>query len=408
MKSKAPLSGALQKIDVSEKTGESPLNAAIANTGWRLYIRAHMPLPKPRKPTPSRVHVESSAEQHALQNKAVIEAILETAVDAIITIDEKGTVLSFNQAAIRMFGYSSAEVVGHNVSMLMPSPYRDYHDEYLRRYLRTKQARIIGIGREVIGLKKDGSTMPIDLAVSEVKGPEKHIFVGIIRDISEQKYLEKALVMASENERREIGRDLHDALGQIITGISLLAKSLAKKLQTNNDLLSEEAESIALLSMDAMTETKRLAYGAFPTELERQGLKTALLQILENTRHLHKIETHFSAPSAWRPLENSTELHLYRIAQESVANAIKHGRPKNIHLTLERAAGNVTLTILDDGSGIPAKRDPNRISMGLDIMRHRASLINGTLTIRRAKGSGTEVICCISDSILVSKSLENS
>jgi len=362
---------------------------------------------KPKKTSPENKSAETSAQQHALQNKAVIEAILETAVDAIITIDEKGTVLSFNQAAIRMFGYQSAEVVGRNVKMLMPDPYRNQHDEYLRRYLRTREAKIIGIGREVVALKKDGGTLPIDLAVSEVKGPEKHLFVGIIRDISEQKYLEKALVMASENERREIGRDLHDALGQIITGISLLAKSLAKKLQTSSESLSEEAESIALLSMDAMTETKRLAYGAFPTELERQGLKTALLQILENTRHLHKIETHFSAPSAWQPLENSTELHLYRIAQESVANAIKHGRPKNIYLTLERVAGNVTLTIRDDGSGIPAKRNPNRISMGLDIMRHRASLISGTVTIRRAKRGGTEVICCISGAIPVSKSLGN-
>jgi len=362
-----------------------------------------MSSPKLSKSTTAPQSSEFLAQQHELQNKAYIEAILETAVDAILTIDESGIVTSFNHSAVRMFGYQTHEVIGKNINMLMPPPFRDHHDEYLRRYMRTGQARIIGIGREVVGLKKDGTTIPIDLAVSEVKGPEKHLFVGIIRDISEQKYLEKALVMASENERREIGRDLHDALGQIITGISLLAKSLAKKLQTSNERLSEEAEAIALLSIDAMTETKRLAYGAFPTELERQGLKTALLQILETTRHLHKIETHFSAPSAWHPLENSTELHLYRIAQESVANAIKHGRPKNIHLTLERAAGNVTLTTRDDGAGMPAKRDPNRISMGLDIMRHRASLINGSFTIQAAKGGGTEVICCIPYSFLVSR-----
>lgn len=256
-------------------------------------------------------------------------------------------------------------------------------------------------------MRHDRTTFPLDLSVSEIKSPDHHYFVGIIRDMSERKYLEKAIVTASENERREIGRDLHDALGQSITGLSLLAKSLAKRLHVQENPLAEDAEAMVELAMDAMAETKRLAYGAFPTELERQGLKTALVQILERSRHLHGIETHFSAPSTWCSLDNATELHLYRIAQESVANSIKHGKPKNIYLSLKLSGSEVTLTVRDDGVGMPKKLDPNRISMGLDIMRHRASLIGGTFTINSPKGRGTEVICCIPDIFLVSKNTKS-
>lgn len=334
-----------------------------------------------------------------------VEAILETAADAIVTIDQEGLIRSFNRAASRMFGYEAAEVLGKNVSLLMPSPFREQHDAYLNRYLKTGKARIIGIGREVSGLRRDGSVFPMDLAVSEVDSHEKRMFVGIIRDISERKYLERALVTVSENERREIGRDLHDALGQIITGISLMAKSLSKRLTGVDPALADEAEVIAAMSTEAMAEAKRLAYGAFPTELEKQGLVPALVQMAETTRRVFRIEVLFSAPTSWEPLDRDIELHLYRIAQESVANAVKHGKPGRIHLSLQQHREEIVLSVTDDGQGLPEKRDPNRISMGLDIMRHRAQLIGGSFLIGpRPDGvRGTEVRCCIPRSFPVTK-----
>ncbi len=334
---------------------------------------------------------------------AYVEAILETAADAIVTIDQDGLILSFNRAASRMFGHSPGDVLGKNVSILMPPPYREQHDGYIHRYLKSGEARIIGIGREVAGQRRDGSVFPMDLAVSEVASQEKRVFVGIIRDISERKYMEKALVTASENERREIGRDLHDALGQIITGISLLAKSLAKKISANDPVLAAEAESIATLSMEAMSEAKRLAYGAFPTELERQGLLAALTQMAETARRIYKVEAIFHGPTRWEPLAPDAELHLYRIAQESVANAIKHGKPHRVLIGLSRSRDHLELSVTDDGSGLPSQRDPNRISMGLDIMRHRTGLLGGTFSIASPREGGTEVRCCIPLTFLVTK-----
>jgi two-component system sensor kinase FixL len=121
------------------------------------------------------------------EDAARFQAILDTTVDGMITINEEGIVQSFNRAAERIFGYAASEVIGRNVSMLMPSPYRENHDGYVKNYLRTGVAKIIGIGREAEGRRKDGSTFPLYLAVSEVRVGERRLFTGILRDISELK-----------------------------------------------------------------------------------------------------------------------------------------------------------------------------------------------------------------------------
>ena len=124
------------------------------------------------------------------ENARRLRAILHTAVDAIVTIEESGVIESINPATGRMFGYGRDELVGSNVSVLMPSPHREEHDRYIADYLRTGKARIIGIGREVEGRRKDGSVFPIDLAVSEVRLPGRRLFTAIIRDLTERRELE--------------------------------------------------------------------------------------------------------------------------------------------------------------------------------------------------------------------------
>ncbi len=139
-----------------------------------------------------------------------LRAIFETAVDGIIVISAGGIVEQMNPAAERIFGYAAAEVIGSNVSMLMPQPYRDEHDSYLSNYLRTRDPKIIGIGREVTGLRKDGQTFPMDLAVSEVRLQDRTLFTGIVRDISERKRTETAL-----REAQKL-----DSLGVLAGGIA--------------------------------------------------------------------------------------------------------------------------------------------------------------------------------------------
>jgi PAS domain S-box-containing protein len=147
--------------------------------------------------TSSRKRTESRLRE----SEARTRAILEAAVDGIVTIDERGIIQSVNPAAERIFGYRAVEMVGRNVNVLMPEPYRGQHDQYLRNYLETGQAKIIGLGREVEGQRKDGSTFPMDLAVGEsVMGGER-IFAGIVRDITDRKIVEERLRAADERFR---------------------------------------------------------------------------------------------------------------------------------------------------------------------------------------------------------------
>ncbi len=142
------------------------------------------------------------AEEALREREAKLAAILNTAADGIIAIDQAGTIQSFNDAASRIFGYAEEEVVGHNVRMLMPSPYTEAHDSYLRRYLDTGEARIIGIGREVEGRRKDGTLFPLDLSVSEVRVANTLGFTAIVRDISQRKAAEAA--MAEQQQRFDL------------------------------------------------------------------------------------------------------------------------------------------------------------------------------------------------------------
>lgn len=139
------------------------------------------------------ITVRKRAEEELREREARLRTILDTAVDAIIVIDEKGIVESFSASAVRLFGYRPEDVIGRNVNLLMPAPYRKEHDDYIRRYLDTGERRIIGIGRIVVGRRKDGTTFPMELSVGEVRLADRRVFTGFIRDVSERQQAERRL-----------------------------------------------------------------------------------------------------------------------------------------------------------------------------------------------------------------------
>jgi PAS domain S-box-containing protein len=334
-------------------------------------------------------------EQALRDSEAKARAILDTAVDGIITIDERGTVDSINRAAERLFGYSADEVIGQNVKMLMPEPYAGEHDQYMRNYLTTHVPKIIGIGREVVALRKDGTTFPIELAVSEVRLGERRIFTGIVRDISERHRLEQEVLDISDREKRRIGQDLHDSLGQLLTGIGFKSKSLENKMTAKALPEAQTAKQIAELVTQSITQARALARGLQPVEPNRMGLMTALAELAIAMESLFHVQCTFNCPQPVLLNDPAMGTHLYRIAQEAANNAVKHGKADCIEISLVRLDGTLTLKIQDNGRGFVPKPPTAGSGMGLHIMRYRAAMLGGTVSIQPAPDGGTVVTCSI-------------
>ena len=319
-----------------------------------------------------------------------LRAILNTVVDAIITIDRRGTITGVNPATERMFGYSSGEMIGQNVNMLMPAPYRQEHDGYLANYERTGQARIIGIGREAQGQRKDGSVFPIDLAVSEVK--DMRLFTGVIRDITDRRRLEAEVLGIGEEERLRVAADLHDGICQEIVGIQYLASLLRRDLEATRHPLAAQARRIEQAIIGTADHTRQVARGMNPVVADGSGLTHALRQLAVATWSTRHLRCTFASPAPVS-IENPTVANqLYRIAQEAIHNAVRHSRAKRIALSLSEAHGEVRLTVTDNGRGLPADFS-GAPGMGLRVMKYRAGLIGGQLIVQPRRRAGTEVIC---------------
>lgn len=341
--------------------------------------------------------VKQKKKPSAAESAARLRALMETAVDAIIVIDERGRIESFNPAAERLFGYAADEMIGQNVSRLMPEPHRSRHNQYIRRYVQTGEAHIIGIGRESVGQRADGTLFPIELAISEVIVGGRRTFTGIVRDISERKQLERAIVEASELERKQIGQDLHDTVSQQLAGLTMMARVMEKKSAqaTAGVSLLPEAQRVKELADKALRQVKAISHGLYPVELERNGLAAVLQQLAEQQEAL--FGQHCVFRTSARPddaCDPGVAVQLYRIAQEAVSNALKHAGATTIEVAWEPTSTAYTLTIRDDGCGLPADAT-NRAGLGLAIMRYRANMLDTELELISAPGEGTTVRCAV-------------
>lgn len=332
-----------------------------------------------------------------------LRSVLETAVDAIVIIDERGVIQSFNRAGERMFGYRADEIVGLNVNTLMPQPFASEHTGYIQKYLRSGEARIIGIGREVQARRRDGSLFPADLAVSQFYDG-RPMFTGILRDLSDRKRMEAEVLQIAETEQRRIGQELHDDAQQQLAGLTMIARHATDSLspfighQPELAAVQSRFERVVKGLRDANQSLRTLARGLVPMQIDAHGLIDALTQLAAQVSDQHGIACTFVANDGVDVQDNGIATHLYRITQESVNNALKHASPTMISVRIGPRDGQICLEIEDNGHGIdPAQPTSGR---GLQIMAYRAGLIGGILTVRRGEQGGTVVSCKVSRLIL--------
>lgn len=330
------------------------------------------------------------AESALRLSQGYLQAILATAADAIITIDDRGTIETFNPSAERLFGFTAAEVLGENVNILMPSPHRDEHDEYLARYLRTGEPHIIGAGREVVGQRKDGTTFPVDLAVSQID----HLrhFTGVLRDLTDRRQLEWRLAESQVEERRHMARELHDEIGGHMTGIGLLAQTLEGQLVRLGSPLAPQSKELAHSIRDAHQRLRAVIRGLMPVDAIPEGLQAALDRLAIQSESSTGISCRFQCDPPVRVETPFMALQLYRIAHEAVNNAIRHSQASHITITLRETDRRLELAIVDDGRGIGTVAAGHG-GIGLESMRQRGHLLGGECAIQPRDGGGTLVRC---------------
>ena len=331
--------------------------------------------------------------QELLDREAMLRSILETVPDALIVIDERGAIQSFSATAERLFGYTTDEVLGRNVSLLMPSPYREEHDGYLARYIATGDAHIIGVGRTVVGLRKDGSTFPLELAVGEVAAREGRFFTGFIRDITERQDRERRLrTLQSElihvARLNELGQfmsalthEVTQPLGSIMNYSNGLTRLLASGRQEGVD---RAAAGIAEQAMRAQQIIQRLRN--FVKKGEPQSERVGLAKLIEEAAALALVGVGREQRLEIRMAEDASEalvdkIQLQQVLLNLIRNAVEamaESAERHLLISTARNASMVEISVADTGPGIPAAikaqlfqpfvtTKPNGMGVGLSV-----------------------------------------
>ena len=254
----------------------------------------------------------NDAEHDAGTDSALLQSILDTVPDAMVVIDSSGIVQSFSRAAERLFGYTGAEVIGRNVSLLMPSPYREQHDGYLERYMTTGERRIIGIGRVVVGLRKNGSTFPMELSVGEVKQGGNRLFTGFVRDLTERQ-LTQARLQELQNDLLHVSR--LRAMGQMAAA---LAHELNQPLTATANYVRA---AMRLLDAEALDKARI-----------RQALKLASEQTLRSGEIIRRLRAFVARGEVTRQPQSVTKL-----IEEASALALVGAKERGITVRMEVA-----------------------------------------------------------------------
>lgn len=377
---------------------------------------------------------QKEAETARREQEARLQAIVSHAVDGIVTINDRGIIESFNAAAEHMFGYTSAEAIGQNVKLLMPEPYRSEHDSYLDNYKRSGQPKIIGIGREVVGRRKDGSSFPLDLAVSEIHLSNRRAFTGILRDITDRRAAETKLEQAAiqmecinleleiaNNEVRQateaksvflasMSHEIRTPMNSIVGMAQLLGEtSLTPEQQDYTQRLMRASDHLLDL-INGILDLSKIESGYLELEtvpIDLRNLLESVGEMMAMRAHTKQIDFVVRVCPGLPEGVSGDPTRLRQILVNLVGNAIKFTETGQILVQVEPTeSGRFRFSVSDTGIGVPAEklgsifdsfsqadasttRKYGGTGLGLNICKRLVELMGGDISVTSTPGLGS-------------------
>lgn len=318
-----------------------------------------------------REQLEATAKHESLR----LQALLDNTIDSVITIDQSGQIEDFNRASVALFGYQPEEVLGENITMLMPASYRDLHKLGMARFLSTEESRILGKPVEVEALHKDGRSFSIELTISDFKWEGRHLFTGVARDISKQKAEQQALVEAKQEAERAnnakseflsaMSHELRTPLNGILGFSQLLLdddeQPLTDQQIKNIRQIAHSGEHLLTLINDVL-ELSKIEAGSIHTSRDNVSVATVIeecLPMLNNLARQHNV--HINVPDNIDSTVTADFTKLKQVFINLVSNAIKYNKPGgkvDISASVQPSGDTLKLTITDNGHGIETNRQP--------------------------------------------------
>ncbi len=330
------------------------------------------------------------ARETVLASERNFRGLAESALDGILITSAAGRHLYANGRAAALLGYTVDELL-----RIGPQNLADLVEYALLRL--ATEARLAGTAgattRTAILRCKDGRALPVEIAGTRVVWQNETCDLVFIRDLSERQRMAREILRIGDWERTRIGQNLHDTVGQQLTGISYLCHALATEARRPGTRpMVEPLEQLARQAMQAVEQVRHVARGLAPVLPGHGGLIEALRRVAETARKIYDVKCEVDCPGWHTETDREAATHLFLLAQEAVTNAARHGRARQIGIRLAQTGAFGELVVTDDGTGLPTKL-PAGAGIGLHIMHYRAELIGGTLQVEHGVSGGTRVTC---------------
>jgi PAS domain S-box-containing protein len=340
---------------------------------------------------------QKQAEEALRQSERSLADFFTESPIGLLWVGPQGQVQRVNRVQLELLGRTQEEVIGHTV----------------KNFIVEEE-----IAADVLARLAKGETLRDYRArLKERNGTVKHVLIDanglwegsglihsrwFVRDISRRVELEREILAITEREQRRIGQDLHDDLGQQLAGIEFLTQTLAHQLSGMSRPAAARANEIAGMVRRTMVRARELARGLSPIGLESDGLMVSLRELAARTKKIFRVDCRFKCRGQVLIPDHSVGIHLYRIAQEAVSNAIKHGKASRIDIGLTKTSERIVLAVSDNGIGMPKKARKTR-GMGLRVMQYRAGMIDASLIGQRQPDGGTTFVCSIKEASFKSR-----